>query len=958
MKKLITMIVGGFLAAISVLAETRTWIKTDSPEDYWGTAWSNGDGANWQGGVKPTASDTASFMTQPDEGIDKVNVLIQSGDQVSVDTLEGLSSYDVLFHNSTLFAVRDPSQFFGAFRVAANAWHNQGYNGGQLGVLSLLASETHVPVVNTYDARFISEVCVPWGTMAEIRHVVNTEPGFFMKEDDNAAFAGDLSATFDQGVGQYVRVNAGSLTVRETERPVDLGGAILKQGAMLGVAANETAKVGTASGEGGTVVKSGEGKLKLGSILAFGNNPDNDCYPLPSADISVVGGSVGTMAPIAIDEQLIVTDPFLHLDASAEGSVVQEDGTVVEWKDVSSSHLRSVIGLSYPAEGGRRPVLVADAPDGKPYMDCGMYADTAGGNPGDGTAGYFRLMAELDQYAAKAGFFVIRQKEENTHVQFLGDSPDMYNSNDPYGFLRGDWGRLVHAWAWGGGASFKSTYGDWRVDGVSVDVRRYRLAPGEFHLVSFAIGEAVNQYRLLIGGNQGFNRFGGLDIAEVVLFDQALADGEREALEKRLMEKWLDRTHPLSSTSVAVGTVSFASGVAPTVDTDKDMSVDALVGSGTLVKEGAATLTASSASGIDGVDVRGGVLDLSLSSDISVLGEAYLHFDPSDESTLTKAEDGRVVKIEDLRGNGRSAVPSHLTVSHSPVKGPALIDGPASGFKLLDFGVCGFVFPGEDSCGMRWSEDHTAVNAAVIVVNKVGNGEVPGLLGDSDGTAFATVTKVLTNDSNLRKATWLLDGEPFDPTQTDWPQGLHVIAFNIPAKDASGNPLYGVPANMFAQDRDEHVCNRIGGLGYGEMAVFNRALTPAELTALSNHFTEKWLGQLPPPGLVVDNLSVAAGSTFKLSGGLGIQDNSSVSFGFAKSAPTPVEVTGGVQLGENVVVTIPDGKGRLPILKADAFTGTEALKTWTLNGESRRFEIADGVLYAKCSGAGMMIIIR
>ena len=953
MKKLITMIVGScLLAALSAWAETRTWIGTENSSYRWN------DAANWKDGAKPTAEDTASFLAPP--AMERVNVIVDGDENVTIDALEGLSAYDIVFHINKMLSVRDPSQFFGAFRVDYDGPSGQqGYNGGQLGCLFLRASETHVPVVNTYDARFISEVRVPWGTTAEIKHVVNTEPGFFQlqKESDSMPFAGTLVAAFDQGIGQFVRVNNGSLVVREAERPVDLGGVILARGTTLGVEAGETAGVGTVSGEGGTVVKTGAGKLALASVVALDNDGG---YPLPVADISVQDGSLGTLAPVAIDETSIVTDPFLHLDAAAEGAVVESEGTITEWKDVTSSKLRSTTALCYPADG-RRPVLVRSAPDGKPYVDCGTFTDKSEANPGDGTAGYFQLSDANAPCNVKAGFFVVRQKAEDTHAHFIGD---LYS----FSFLRGDWGRLIHAWAWGGGADFKACYGEWRVDGVSVDVRQYRLAPGEFHLVSFELGEAVYQGCIQIGGCQGANygngMFGGLDIAEVVLFDQALAAGEREALEKRLMEKWLDRTHPLSSTSVAVGTVSFASGVAPTVDTDKDMSVDALVGSGTLVKEGAATLTASSASGIDGVDVRGGVLDLSLSSDISVLGEAYVHFDPSDETTLTKSDDGRVVAMADVGGNGRSAVPSHQS-AYSSVAGPALIDAPVSGLKLLDFGPRTLVYPGPETCGMRWSEDHVSIKGGVIVVNKSSGARVSCLLGDSFDAPFRiddvdeqTILSKTSGRGELKKATWLLDGVPIDPTETVWPDGVHVIAFSIPEKDESGNPLYGVPANLIAQDQDDSVTIWIGGLGYGEVAIFERSLTPAELTNVSDHFVEKWLGRQSTGGLSVNNLAVAAGATFRMTGGLAIADNSSVSFGYAKSAPTPVEVTGGVQLGENVVVTIPDGKGRLPILKADAFTGTEALKTWTLNGESRRFEIADGVLYAKCSGTGMMILIR
>ena len=47
----VAVAVGCLLAGAAAFAETRTWIKTDTAEDYRGTAWSNGGGVNWQDGV-------------------------------------------------------------------------------------------------------------------------------------------------------------------------------------------------------------------------------------------------------------------------------------------------------------------------------------------------------------------------------------------------------------------------------------------------------------------------------------------------------------------------------------------------------------------------------------------------------------------------------------------------------------------------------------------------------------------------------------------------------------------------------------------------------------------------------------------------------------------------------------------------------------------------------------------
>lgn len=95
------MIVGGFLAVISVLAETRTWIGTENSSYRWN------DAANWKDGAKPTAEDTASFLAPP--AMERVNIIVDGDENVTIDALEGfqIAGADGKFAWAEAKAVKD-----------------------------------------------------------------------------------------------------------------------------------------------------------------------------------------------------------------------------------------------------------------------------------------------------------------------------------------------------------------------------------------------------------------------------------------------------------------------------------------------------------------------------------------------------------------------------------------------------------------------------------------------------------------------------------------------------------------------------------------------------------------------------------------------------------------------------------------------------------------------------------
>ena len=148
MKKLITMIFGTSLAAISVLAETRTWIKTDEYEHLWNSSWSAT--SNWEGEVVPQTGDSVVFDKEPTGENERIAADMQIYTSFDLDSISGLACYDIVFNISTWLTVRDVSQFFGTFRTGAYASRgNAGFNGIQPGGLKVLATAEQPSVVNT-----------------------------------------------------------------------------------------------------------------------------------------------------------------------------------------------------------------------------------------------------------------------------------------------------------------------------------------------------------------------------------------------------------------------------------------------------------------------------------------------------------------------------------------------------------------------------------------------------------------------------------------------------------------------------------------------------------------------------------------------------------------------------------------------------------------------------------------
>jgi len=232
--------------------------------------------------------------------------------------------------------------------------------------------------------------------------------------------------------------------------------------------------------------------------------------------------------------------------------------------------------------------------------------------------------------------------------------------------------------------------GRWTYDGVTVnpvDVRGGLYANGKTHLGAFQISEAGVPANVFGSDQSGGNSAGGCKIAEIILYTRFLTEQERLDTERYLMAKWNCGTHPADK-APTVGTMTFNNGTQAVIDTDFDMTIGTVAGSGTVVKRGTGTATVGTfAQNVSSLSLEGG--SLAVGSDMTLADGAALdvYFD---EST-------NVV--------GTAAITGTLTVGSSATVRLHVPEGVQLGFGEYDIMTATSV----SASGARWTVDDTGV---------------------------------------------------------------------------------------------------------------------------------------------------------------------------------------------------------------------------------------------------------
>ncbi|MCQ2391415.1 MAG: hypothetical protein MJ240_08315 [Kiritimatiellae bacterium] len=631
------------------------------------------------------------------------------------------------------------------------------------------------------------------------------------------------------------------------------------------------ASIGEVTAVKGTLVKKGGGKLVVGALNA------HTAAETPSVDVQ--GGEVafaGVNAGPTADAP--ATDPYLWLDATASTSFVytnkEDDATayVKMWKDrrpEQSAVYAKIPESSSDYVDGAWASRVENAVGDKAVVDFGGYGVKTA------TAAFLDLSTGTGANCYD-GFIVWRFKYVNMSSPVFGSSNiQFYRSNSK---------RLIH-----------SEYGVpvtrsalWTIDGAPLDPMAAGLgdfSTDEFHVVSVSASAKVaidllgNKDRLKQG-----TAFGGVQVAEQILYNRRLTPAERRQTIQYLMKRWKGKNAPFAGPA-EVAQMTFSSGSPVVVNSDTEMSVASFAGgNGTLVKKGTGVVTMSGLSGkpVTALAVQEGTLSLSLGCPVVPAAQ----FDAMDTDAITAfvTEDGartNVTSVLEANRNGLTAtayVNPDLTYVDSkdgltkscaiaytnPVWRAAVMpDGVAR--PTFDFGRKSGYYSTKypSSAAMKLSSRFVdKICEAHAVISASAEGDYGTVFGDTSKYQFMSGGTSLFSKSYsspvVTNGYIAVNGEAASPYSRH-PAGFHLL---------SVAPTEGATVGTIMLERNIEA----GGGCVSEYLLFTNVLTSAQRAFLQGWLQHKWFGaEAPIWPEAFASIEVAAGATLNVADGMRLQ---------------------------------------------------------------------------------------
>lgn len=730
--------------------------------------------------------------------------------------------------------------------------------------------------------------------------------------------------------------------------PVSLSAEILPDLVLTGdetieVTEGET-RYGMLGGAGHTLTKTGAGKLVFTCV-------SNDTVAI------VVQG--GTIAFELEDAAAAAAAACVHFDASDATAMdfVSENGTnyVTAWRDETGSCTATVSSATVawlPAAEKRRPWLRTVWQNGLPVVDFGAFQVPSFTNETGATLGYggaFDLKPRRTDIleAIVVGAETEELKAVRTNypqvtaadraAPFLGDTSE-------YHFLRGDHSTVFYPEVVHPNPNARANSGALYLNNISVPPTTTK-SPGVCHILDFVPDSAKPLTVGTLARERSF-AFGGKRISEVFLYASALDASARNALYRHLVGKWFpakvrsltlaDGTsvsvgsgmnfEPTSLTVTGAATVSGEGGFKPAevggegliTYAKQNVAYDASTGAaavafpngvvysaaedayqqyaqwgGCFEKTGVGTLTLAE------TDAGGGKLTVSEGTVvIDVLGNraSWFHVDPSDETTMTVAEEGDVAyatKINDVNGNGRSASNTRdfsglKWLRSAASRRPQLRRRAQNNHTVIDFGMPQVAtLVDENGAGlgygaaMDWSESLATAREILCVAGY--HESVKSLRTDYPQVTSTEKATMFVGDAN----NYDFLGGDFSSTGKDWPyllfsnpnarahKGVILIDGVAMPTNASGYLSQRYPEGVhlmhaicdqdlrvgtFARDR----LSSFGGVILGETLVFDKHLSALTRNRTDAALQVKWLASSDYPSYAYSDVSVAAGATLSL----------------------------------------------------------------------------------------------
>jgi len=593
-----------------------------------------------------------------------------------------------------------------------------------------------------------------------------------------------------------------------------------------------TADVAHVCGTAGSVKKSGPGTLRIREV-----------HDSPDLILEVAEGTVtldGRASDAAASIASALAKASVHLDASATNTFTTyvDDADrvrITKWADASGGdNYAEVWDNSHDTTTSHvkdiKPPFVSPAksPSGLPLVDFG--ANKAANVDTYGPQCIMRLHSRID--SAQEVFWVAMP---NDGYQVLGDVTDYsFSGNNSYLFTYGESftnnGGFVHLNGGFRTPDLEKSGDYWRIKRLydsytpglqSLQLVNIRLGDGNTKPVKYL---ASDRLYATAGSASGGVRFG-----ELIVFEQALTDGERAAVNDYLMHKWFGGND--------FQLADVANGTAIEVPEGRIASIGTLRATGsTFVKKGAGTLEVSRiypenlTITVEGGDVKISPTVVDVSTNAPA-GTPQFWFDADAADCFTTNEAGLVTAWKDCRGNGGQATRANYTQITTY---PSIDETTLPGHKVLDFPTASaYTYTGGQRETFVVFQYKTA-NAAKQN-NVVSDGYETDRWKSSTSALFAHPNVA---PDEMGGGYYTVNGIPVRPFETT---GSTFEAEKWYVASLATTAAYGL--NLIASSGSRNPC---GDVRIGEIVTYTTALSSAERRDTVAYLMAKWLGRKHP----------------------------------------------------------------------------------------------------------------
>ncbi|MGI5869021.1 MAG: hypothetical protein ACOX9C_06235 [Kiritimatiellia bacterium] len=382
---------------------------------------------------------------------------------------------------------------------------------------------------------------------------------------------------------------------------------------------------------GGELTKKGNGALVVKDIdPVYANSGLN--IVKGAFKLGILGGGV----------QIPDHDAWYHVDAMVTSKLHDGDGGVPGcryWENVKGG------GISSYSAGGVRPTLTHAFLGGRPVVDFGPFTTVQ-------SEGSCFAWNTSDQRIRDV--LIVASDTEDVIADGLDGQWFLGDHSGSSAFYRGTQ-RALHRRAPNLTAGNKAIYdGAFEIDGVAAT--RDSVMPAGFHVVRYRAVETTDPSQIIKASHWGYHEhgpdkgYGGIRIAEALVFTNFLDAADAADITEKLMSKWLD-----GPTAKTVGTLKISGDAEIEIREGDLLTVGTLTVDGELRKTGPGSLHANVlANSVGNVKTEAGAFtcgsasaavgDVGNSFDVpanSVVAASRVHA----EGTFTKTGDGTLNAI-------------------------------------------------------------------------------------------------------------------------------------------------------------------------------------------------------------------------------------------------------------------------------------------------------------------------